>query len=77
MKVHPSLSAAVANQTTKLPPAQAARAALVDHPELGNQPFGKLVSAFARGMPLPPAPTSAPETVPAPVVSQDGVSQQS
>jgi hypothetical protein len=75
MKLHPQVSAAIANQTTKTPPAQAARAALADDVGLGNQPFGKLVSAFARGVQLPPSSSSAPETVADPVVPQDGISQ--
>jgi hypothetical protein len=39
--------------THKTPPAQQARAALADNPELGALPFGALVSAIARGEPLP------------------------
>lgn len=35
-------------------PAHAARAALVDRPDLATKPFGSLVSLFARGLPLPP-----------------------
>jgi hypothetical protein len=35
-------------------PAHAARAALVDRPDLANKPFGSLVSLLARGLPLPP-----------------------
>ena len=35
-------------------PAQVARAALVDRPDLASKPFGSLVSLFARGLPLPP-----------------------
>jgi hypothetical protein len=34
-------------------PAKAARAALIDRPDLAGKPFGHLVSLFARGLPLP------------------------
>jgi hypothetical protein len=48
-------------------PAKAARAALVDRPDLAGKPFGHLVSLFARGLPLPvseipAAPSSETET---------------
>jgi hypothetical protein len=36
----------------KTPPAQQARAALAANPDLGDQPFGSLVSRIARGLPL-------------------------
>ena len=36
-------------------PAKAARAALVERPDLAGKPFGHLVSLFARGLPLPAA----------------------
>lgn len=56
-------------------PAQQARAAIAEHPELGEMPFGQVVSLIARGQPLPIAPlpsSSAGEgTDPAPVVSAD------
>ena len=42
---------------THEPPAKAARAALKDRPDLADQPFGRLVSLFARGEPLPAAKT--------------------
>jgi hypothetical protein len=35
-------------------PAQAARAALTDRPDLAGKPFGSLVSLFAKDLPLPP-----------------------
>jgi len=59
MKIHPGLSSAVA--ANRQPPAQAAREALAANPDLAGLPFGKLVSAFARGLPLPSVPTSTPE----------------
>src|SRR6187455_2995133 len=40
-----------------LNPAKAARAALIDRPDLAGKPFGHLVSLFARGLPLPPIET--------------------
>ena len=43
------------NAKTGLNPAKAARAALVDRPDLAGKPFGHLVSLFARGLPLPAA----------------------
>jgi hypothetical protein len=58
MQIHPAVSAAVLNSTNKQPPAQAARAAVSGQPDLADQPFGKLVSDFARGIPLP-APASS------------------
>jgi hypothetical protein len=61
MKIHPGLSSAVAASANRQPPAQAAREALAANPDLAGLPFGKLVSAFARGLPLPSAPTSTPE----------------
>jgi hypothetical protein len=56
----------------KIPPAQQARAAILDNPELADQPFGALVSRIARGEPLqfnstPPsdtATTADPASVP-------------
>jgi hypothetical protein len=36
-------------------PAQSARAAVIDRPDLSSKPFGSLVSLFARGLPLPPS----------------------
>jgi hypothetical protein len=60
MKIHPAASGAIATSATnRVPPAQAAREALSAQPDLAGLPFGKLVSAFARGLPLPSAPTSA------------------
>lgn len=43
------------------PPAQAARAALADRPDLAGKPFGKIVSLIARQMDLPPAEIAEPE----------------
>jgi hypothetical protein len=39
--------------THKVSPAQQARAAIADHPELADLAFGHIVSAVARGEPLP------------------------
>jgi hypothetical protein len=38
------------------PPAEQARSTLADHPALAALPFGKIVSALARGESLPAAP---------------------
>ena len=48
---------AVTNQNQKQPPAQAARDLLPSRADLASEPFGKLVSLFARGQAIPPAPT--------------------
>lgn len=61
MKIHPGLSSTVAASANRQPPAQAAREALAANPDLAGLPFGKLVSAIARGLPLPSAPTSTSE----------------
>ena len=62
MKIHPAMLGAIAGSATnRVPPAQAARETLSAQPDLAGLPFGKLVSAFARGLPLPSAPTSTPE----------------
>jgi hypothetical protein len=62
MKIYPVVSGAIApSATNRVPPAQAAREALSAQSELAGLPFGKLVSAIARGLPLPSAPTSTPE----------------
>src|SRR5690348_4576231 len=53
MKIHPAASAAISGSTPKQPPAQVGRDAIASQPDLGNQPFGKLVSLVARGLPLP------------------------
>jgi hypothetical protein len=58
MHVHSVASGAISNSTDKQPPAQAARAALKDQPDLAIQPFGKLVSEFARNL----GPSVAGET---------------
>lgn len=54
------------------PPAQAARAALADRPDLAGKPFGKIVSLFARGLDLPPAGIASPEEpeTPAPTAEE-------
>jgi hypothetical protein len=53
--------------THKIPPAQQARAALVADPSLAALPFGAIVSAIARGEPLPiAAPLLEPAVEPAP-----------
>jgi hypothetical protein len=48
---------AVTNQPHNQPPAQAARDLLQSRTDLSSEPFGKLVSLFARGQDIPPAPT--------------------
>ena len=48
---------AVTNQAHKQPPAQAARDLLQSRTDLSSEPFGKLVSLFARGQDIPSAPT--------------------
>jgi hypothetical protein len=59
MSIHAAVPSAISNSTNanKQPPAQAVRAAVTDQPELAVQPFGKLVSDFARGIPLPSSST--------------------
>ena len=53
---------AVTNQAHKQPPAQAARDLLESRSDLANEPFGQLVSLFARGQDVPPAPTGPNST---------------
>jgi len=48
---------AVTNQAHKQPPAHAARDLLQSRTDLASEPFGQLVSLFARGQDIPPAPT--------------------
>jgi hypothetical protein len=55
MSIHSVVSGFSTPANTKQNPTQAARAAIADRPDLANQPFGKLVSEFARGIPLPPS----------------------
>jgi hypothetical protein len=43
----------VTNQNQKQPPAQAARDLLQGRADLTGEPFGKLVSIFARGLEIP------------------------
>lgn len=50
----------------KTPPAQQARAALAANLGLGDLPFGALVSAIARGEPLPTVSSSQSNEEPAP-----------
>jgi hypothetical protein len=50
-------SNAVANQDHKQSPAKAARDLLQSRADLAGEPFGKLVSLFARGQDIPSAPT--------------------
>ena len=51
MKINPLASQAVAHSNNKQPPAQAARALLESSSDAAEpQPFGKLVSSFARGL---------------------------
>ncbi len=44
-----------------LPPSRAARAALIERPDLADRPFGSIVSLFARGEELPLAEAEQPE----------------
>jgi hypothetical protein len=55
--VTPALPNAVSKHDQNPPPAQAARDLLQNRDDLAEQPFGKLVSLFARDLALPPAPT--------------------
>ena len=48
------------NAKRAMNPAQAARAALIDRPDLAGKPFGHLVSLFARGLPLPVSEIAEP-----------------
>lgn len=50
MNIHSANSTLTAGTSNKQPPAQAARAAMADQAGLADQPFGKLVSDFARGI---------------------------
>jgi hypothetical protein len=59
MKVHPAVSNAIANSTSN--PARAAREAIATNADLADQPFGKLVSLFARGLPVGDAQSSTTE----------------
>jgi hypothetical protein len=54
--IHPN---ALTNQNQRQPPAKAARELLQSRPDLVSEPFGKLVSLFAQGQPVPPAPTDS------------------
>ena len=64
MHIHSIGSGVVGNSTDKQPPAQAARAAISGQPDLGDQPFGKLVSDFARGIAPPTVTTPDSPTSP-------------
>ena len=50
MKIAPTTT----SQPLHTPPAKAARDVLGTRPDLSEQPFGKLVSALARGQTIPP-----------------------
>ena len=49
----------VTSQHHQQPPAQAARDLLESRANLANEPFGKLVSLFARGWDIPPTPSDS------------------
>jgi len=53
------------------PPAQAARAALADRPDLAGKPFGQIVSLFARGLDLPAAEVAGPEAPETPPTAEE------
>jgi len=53
MQVNSSSQSSVHRHEPNLSPAQAARKALEDRPDLTDDPFGHLVSLIARGQPLP------------------------
>jgi hypothetical protein len=63
MPVTPALPNAVSKRDPNQPPAQAARDLLQTRDDLSEQPFGKLVSLFARCQTVPPAPTEQNTTV--------------
>jgi hypothetical protein len=63
MPVTPALPNAVSKRDPNQPPAQAARDLLQTRDDLSEQPFGKLVSLFARGQTVPPSPTEQNTTV--------------
>jgi len=68
MHIHSIGSGVIGNPTDKQSPAQAARAAISGQPDLADQPFGKLVSDFARGITPPTVSTpDSTETPPAPI----------
>ena len=48
---------AVTNQDHNQPPAKAALALLATRTDMADEPFGKLVSLFARGQDIPSAPS--------------------
>ena len=54
MKIAPTTTI----QPPHTPPAKAARDVLGTRPDLSDQPFGKLVSALARGQTIPPQGSS-------------------
>ena len=54
MKIHPAASQIASSAQNKQPPAQAARQILESRTDLSDQPFGKLVSQFAKGEEIPP-----------------------
>jgi hypothetical protein len=63
MKINPVSASALHRPTPHEPPAKAARTALASRPDLADQPFGRLVSLFAKGEPLPSSAPTGP-TVP-------------
>ncbi len=67
MKINPVSASALHRPAPHEPPAKAARAALATRPDLADQPFGRLVSLFAQGEPLPSAAPSEPTVPTAPV----------
>ena len=56
-----------------IPPAQQARAAILENPALEDRPFGSIVSHFARGeAPEVEAPAEAPSDTPSVVITEGG-----
>ena len=66
MKINPVSASALHRPEPHEPPAKAARAALATQPDLADQPFGRLVSLFAKGEPLPSAVPTEPAAPAAP-----------
>ena len=71
MKINPVSASALHRAAPHEPPAKAARAALESRPDLADQPFGRLVSLFARGEPLPSVVPTEPTVPEAPVAPVD------
>jgi hypothetical protein len=55
-------TSAQTNQIQKQPPAKAARDLLATRTDLASEPFGQLVSLFARGQDIPPASIDSTST---------------